>query len=127
MQTFQPENYVIQAAARHSYREFYQQEIESRRQLKLPPFTELVRLEYRHIDAQQAEAAAASLGAQISAWIVSEGRQATDLIGPAPCFFARLAGMYRWQIIVRGPDPLSLLRGRSFPGWRIEVNPPSLL
>jgi primosomal protein N' (replication factor Y) len=127
LQTFQPENYAIQAAARHSYREFYKQEIESRRQLKLPPFTELVRLEYRHIDAQQAEAAAASLGAQISAWIVSEGRQATDLIGPAPCFFARLAGMYRWQIIVRGADAQSFLRGRSFPGWRIEVNPPSLL
>jgi primosomal protein N' (replication factor Y) len=127
LQTFQPENYAIQAAARHSYREFYKQEIESRRQLKLPPFTKLVRLEYRHIDAQQAEAAAASLGAQLSAWIVSEDRLATDLIGPAPCFFARLAGMYRWQIIVRGADVLSFLRGRSFPGWRIEVNPPSLL
>ena len=51
MQTFQPENYVIQAAAKHSYREFYQQEIEFRRQLKLPPFTNLVRLEYRHPDS----------------------------------------------------------------------------
>ena len=56
LQTFQPEHYAIQAAARHSYREFYKQEIESHRRLKLPPFTELVRLEYRHIDAQQAEA-----------------------------------------------------------------------
>ena len=127
LQTFQPENYVIQAAAKHSYREFYQQEIESRRQLRLPPFTNLVRLEYRHSDPQQAEETATRLGTQINDWIVSEDRQATDIIGPAPCFFARLAGMYRWQIIVRGPDPLSLLRGRSFPGWRLEVNPPSLL
>jgi primosomal protein N' (replication factor Y) len=127
LQTFQPENYVIRASAKHSYREFYQQEIESRHQLKLPPFTNLVRLEYRHKDPYQAEAAAARLGALVKEWIDSEGRQATDIIGPAPCFFARLAGMYRWQIIMRGPDPLSLLRGRSFPEWRIEVNPPSLL
>ena len=127
LQTFQPENYVIQAAAKHSYREFYQQEIESRRQLKLPPFTNLVRLEYRHSDPHQAEAAAVQMGALINSWILSEDRHATDIIGPAPCFFARLAGMYRWQIIVRGPEPLSLLRGRSFPGWRLEVNPPSLL
>jgi primosomal protein N' (replication factor Y) len=127
LQTFQPENYVIRAAAKHSYREFYQQELEFRRQLKLPPFTNLVRLEYRHPDSQQAEAAAVKIGALIERWISSEDRPATEIIGPAPCFFARLAGMYRWQIIVRGPDPLSLLRGRSLPGWRLEVNPPSLL
>ena len=127
LQTFQPENYVIRAAAGHSYREFYQQEIESRRQLKQPPFTSLVRLEYRHSDPQQAEGAAVKMGVLINEWIASEDRQATNVIGPAPCFFARLAGIYRWQIIVRGPDPLSLLRGRSFPGWRLEVNPPSLL
>jgi primosomal protein N' (replication factor Y) len=87
----------------------------------------MVRLEYRHPDSLQAEAAAVKLGALIDSWIASEDRPATEVIGPAPCFFARLAGMYRWQIIVRGPDPHSLLRGRSLPGWRLEVNPPSLL
>jgi primosomal protein N' (replication factor Y) len=127
LQTFQPENYAIQAAAKHSYREFYQQELEFRRQLKLPPFTNLVRLEYRHPDPQQCEAAAVKLGSLINSWILSDDRPATEIIGPAPCFFARLAGIYRWQIIVRGPNPLSLLRGRTFPGWRLEVNPPSLL
>ena len=29
----------------------------------------------------------------------------TDFIGPVPCFFAKVGGWYRWQIVVRGPDP----------------------
>jgi hypothetical protein len=36
-------------------------------------------------------------------------------------------GEYRWQVILRGPDPASLLRGLRFDDWRIEVEPMSLL
>ncbi len=127
LQTFQPEHYVIQAAARHSYRQFYHQELEHRRQLRYPPFTRLVRLEFRHTRNDIAESMALKLARQLHTWIAEEGRHATLLTGPAPCFFARLGGLYRWQIILRGPDPLALLRGRSLDDWRVEVNPPSLL
>jgi primosomal protein N' (replication factor Y) (superfamily II helicase) len=67
------------------------------------------------------------LARQIQTWLSAEDRGETEIIGPAPCFFARLSGYYRWQIVLRGPDPASLLRGRPLADWRIEVNPPSLL
>jgi primosomal protein N' (replication factor Y) len=128
LQTFQPEHYVIQAAAGHQYRQFYLKELAYRRQLGYPPFTRLVRLEYRHLQEAQAEAAALKLATQIRGWITESGYRSTEVIGPAPCFFQRLGGYYRWQIILRGPDPASLLRGRTLPGgWRVEVDPPSLL
>jgi primosomal protein N' (replication factor Y) len=127
LQTFQPEHYVIQAASRHDYQAFYEQELAYRRQLHYPPFSQLVRLEYRHRDAGHAEASSNTLASQIKSWIVEEDRRETDLVGPVPCFFSRLGGQYRWQIVLRGPDPASLLRGRSLGDWRIEVNPPSLL
>jgi primosomal protein N' (replication factor Y) len=127
LQTFQPDHYVIQAAAQHSYRSFYQQELGYRRQLGYPPFGQLVRLEFRHIDSFKAEQQAHRLGNLIQQWINEEKRSSTEIIGPAPCFYARLSGVYRWQIVIRGPDPISLLRGRNLNEWRIEVNPPSLL
>lgn len=127
LQTFQPEHYVIQAVRHHSYRQFYQQELEYRRQLGYPPFTRLVRLEYRSPDEDKARQATALLAEKLKAWLHAENRSATEMIGPAPCFFARLDGKYRWQIVLRGPDPAELLRGRSLPDWRVEVNPPSLL
>lgn len=127
LQTFLPEHYVIQSASRHDYQSFYQQELEYRRQLHYPPFSRLVRLEYRHRDPAHAEASADALAAQLRTWLVEEGRTETELVGPTPCFFSRLAGLYRWQIVLRGPDPASLLRGRNLGDWRVEVNPPSLL
>jgi len=131
LQTFQPEHYVIQAAAHHDYSAFYEQELEYRRKLSYPPFTQLARLEFRHAEADQAERAANNLAAQLQRWIETEDRRMTSLIGPVPAFFARLGGDYRWQIILRGPDPASLLRDHLassvFGGWRIEVNPSNLL
>jgi primosomal protein N' (replication factor Y) (superfamily II helicase) len=126
-QTFQPEHYAIQAAAGHDYASFYQQELALRRRLRYPPFSRLVRLEYRHTQARTAETAAGNLAGQIRAWLLSEDRRATDLVGPVPCFFARQNGFYRWQIILRGPDPASLLSGRSLADWHVEVDPLSLL
>jgi primosomal protein N' (replication factor Y) len=127
LQTFQPEHYVIQAASHHDYQAFYEQELAYRRQLHYPPFSRLVRLEYRHRDPEHAEVAANTLARQIHTWLVDEKRRETEVVGPVPCFFSRLGGLYRWQIVLRGPDPASLLRGRSLGDWRIEVNPPSLL
>jgi primosomal protein N' (replication factor Y) len=127
LQTFQPEHYVIQAARHHSYRSFYRQELDYRRKFGYPPFMSLVRLEFRHTSSEKAEIQAHQLAAEIKDWINKEGRRSTEIIGPAPCFFARVAGLYRWQIVLRGPDPASLLRGRNLATWRIEVNPPSLL
>jgi primosomal protein N' (replication factor Y) (superfamily II helicase) len=127
LQTFQPDNYVIQAAAQHDYMAFYKKELAYRRKLAYPPFSRLVRLEYREPDGSKAERAAKEMADQLRAWIQSQGRSATEISGPTPCFFARVGGNYRWQILLRGLDPASLLRGRNLGDWRIEVDPTSLL
>ena len=126
LQTYLPDHYAIMTAAHHDYQGFYKQELAYRRELRYPPFWRLVRLEYRHHDQGAAEAAAHTLAARIKTWIEQESPR-TEMIGPAPCFFSRLYGRYRWQIILRGKDPKQLLRHRRLTDWFIEVNPSSLL
>jgi primosomal protein N' (replication factor Y) len=125
-QTYQPDNYVIQNAAHHDYQNFYKEEMSYRRELGYPPFTRLVRLEFRHYDPYKAEENANALARQILHWIADEGRQ-IELIGPAPSFFSKLSGNYRWQIVLRGSDPTELLKNRPLQDWIIEVDPSSLL
>ena len=51
-----------------------------------------------------------------------------ELVGPAPMFFARIRGRYRWQILLRGPEPARLLDGLPLPqGWVVNVDPMTLL
>lgn len=131
LQTFDPGNPVIQAAARHDVNSFYQYELDQRRRLGYPPFSRLVRLEFRHQDASIARAEAQKLAAKLGELLARGNWKQTTMIGPVPSFFAKVGGYYRWQIILRGPDPVSVLReepvARWAIDWRVEVDPISLL
>jgi len=123
LQTFDPENQVIRSASRHNVDEYYQFELEQRRRLGYPPFSRIVRLEYRNIDPTMAENEAIKMSKKLSGLI---GQNHT-LIGPAPCYFGKVGGYYRWQIVVRGSDPGTIIREIKLDGWRVETDPVSLL
>jgi len=127
LQTFSPEHYVIQAAAKHDVNGFYQQEILQRKRLGYPPFARLARLEFRHRDPLTAEKEARKLAEKIQKQLATENWKLVTVIGPAPCFFSKLNGEYRWQIILRAADPISILQSQISAGWRVEVEPISLL
>ncbi len=128
LQTYAPDHYSIDAASHHDYEGFYRQEIEFRRQQRYPPFSRLVRLIYVHRDAERCENAVHRMDEVLQNKIARLGLPEIDLIGPAPAFLSRLRGMYRWHLVVRGRDPYSLLEGVDFGrGWRVDVDPVSLL
>jgi primosomal protein N' (replication factor Y) (superfamily II helicase) len=131
LQTFDPANQVIQSAARHDVQGFYQYELEQRRRLGYPPFSRLVRLEFRHRDASTARAEAQKLAGKLGELLVSGQWKQMTTIGPVPSFFAKIGGYYRWQVVLRGPNPVSVLREapveRWLVDWRVEVDPISLL
>jgi primosomal protein N' (replication factor Y) len=127
LQTFTPGHYAIQFAAQHDADGFYRRELEFRRRLGYPPFARLARLEYRDADSARAEAEARKLADKLKVRMEAGGFRQTEMIGPVPCFFAKENGEYRWQIILRGPEPASVLRNFRLPNWRVEVDPVSLL
>jgi primosomal protein N' (replication factor Y) len=110
---------------------FYQYELEQRQRLGYPPFSRLVRLEYRHHDPTVAAQEARKLAGKLGELLTPEHWKPISVIGPVPCFFAKIAGLYRWQIVLRGPDPSIVLKDRPVQAWlkdwRVEVDPISLL
>jgi primosomal protein N' (replication factor Y) len=126
LQTFAPEHYVIQSAAKHDVDGFHRLEMEYRRQLGYPPFGRVTRLEYRHRDNSKAESESQRVLKIIQEKLITDNRSLTT-VSAVPCFFAKSDGVYRWQVILRGPDPASLLRGLRLDDWRVEVEPISLL
>ena len=75
LQTYTPENFVIQTAARQDYEAFYTQEIQFRKLLGYPPFMKLLKIscfgkEYRAVSEK---------AARVYAWLRRETRQADSL------------------------------------------------
>lgn len=128
VQTYKPEHYAIQAAAEHDYVSFYLEEIRFRTQHSYPPFRRLARLllmdPVNDRGRRKAEELAASLRQHSRDMVLS----ATEIIGPAPPFFNRIDGRYRWQILVRSPDPVQLLKDFTVPRpWLVDIDPVSTL
>jgi primosomal protein N' (replication factor Y) len=52
----------------------------------------------------------------------------TDVVGPAPAFFGHVRGRARWQVVVASESAHELVAEVALPpGWRVDVDPVSLL
>ena len=127
IQTFQPENYAIQAAATQDYQAFYLREMAYRRQQGNPPYSRLIRLLFSHTNQARCEAAAIELALALrrlqAEWDITDA----EVLGPMPAFPTRLRGRYRWHIILRGANPRALLDKADVPkGWVVDIDPVAL-
>jgi len=127
VQSYNPDHYAIVAASKHDYSSFYEQEIYLRRQYENPPFSRLARLIYTHSNNAICQREAQRMHQRLKEERDSWGMD-VSLIGPAPAFVQRVRGRYRWQIIIRGTDPVRLLAEVTVPqGWTVDIDPASLL
>ena len=126
VQTYEPENQAIQAAAAQDYRQFYLEETQFRRQLRYPPYSRMARLTCARTSRRDAQEAAGQLTRALRAEIRSRGIMNTRVIGPAPAPWERLRGRYRWQITIIADEPTELLETVALPpGWTADVDPMS--
>ncbi len=127
IQTYSPDNYAIQAAAGHDYAGFYNREIEYRRQLRNPPFSQLASLIFTHRNDAACQREAERMKRLITAEIGVKGIAGINIIGPAPAFIHRLRGRYRWQLIIRGSELSGFLSELPIPqGWAVDIDPVGL-
>ncbi len=124
IQTYCPGNYAIQAASKHDYDLFYQQEIAYRRLLQNPPFSRLACLTFSHSSENTCQEEALRMKQFFKEEFDRKGIDNLSLIGPAPAFVHKLRGRFRWQLILRGAHPAACLSEIPLPkGWAIDIDP----
>jgi primosomal protein N' (replication factor Y) len=109
LQTYTPGHFSIQAARDQDVAAFYDQEIGFRRALGYPPFARLAQLRVADRERGQARAEAADLAELCRAAAAADASShGLEVLGPVEAALARVAGMYRWQILLksRGSGPL---------------------
>jgi primosomal protein N' (replication factor Y) (superfamily II helicase) len=101
IQTYVPHHYTIQSAINHDYRDFYKKEITFRRQLYLPPFSNIVYLTLRSYKEERAQKAAEDLARHI---LKKKLSHLIELSGPCQAMVYKLRRQYRWNIILKVKD-----------------------
>ncbi len=136
VQTFQPENPVIQDACRHDYAAFTARELPLREKLDYPPFCALARIVVRGPSEELTENVAREIAKKTEAAMKShscDGR----LLGPAPCPVPKLRDMYRFQIQLHAPSRERLrdalrqvmdeIKTPELVQWIVDMDPISML
>lgn len=126
IQTYQPDHAAIQAAALGDRTAFYDSELELRERFGSPPYGRLVKLTVGLADPAAAEREATAMAQRLRDRSAERGSRDT-VVGPAPAYIARRADRWRWNIVLRGPDPVGLLDGGLDAPWSVDVDPESLL
>ena len=126
IQSYQPDHPAIVAAATGRREAFYEAELGLRRRFGSPPFGRLVKLTVGLADRQAAEAEASAMAERLRTLADARGGRVT-VVGPAPAYIARRADRWRWNVVLRGDDPVELLEGGLDAPWSVDVDPESLL
>ncbi|MFZ0724487.1 MAG: primosomal protein N' [Desulfobacterales bacterium] len=123
LQTYNPDHFSIRAAQQQDFRAFYRQEIAFRRALKYPPFSRIIQLKIAGADRRQTEAFARSLGESCHRLGQQDEalRKAVEVMGPIEAALARIAGKYRWQVLLKGQRAGALHRFV----WRLMTDNPT--
>jgi primosomal protein N' (replication factor Y) len=126
IQTYQPEHPAIVAVAEARSDAFYDAELDLRRRFGSPPFGKLVKLTAALPDRGEAEDTARDLATVLKARATETGRR-VQVSGPAPAFVARRGERWRFNVVLRGDDPVGLLGDPPGQPWSIDVDPETLL
>ena len=126
IQTYVPGNAVMRAVESGEAAGFYAAELELRRRIGSPPFGRLVKLTVALPERDAARAEAGRMAVSLRARAADRGVRVA-VLGPAPAYVARRAGRWRWHVVLRGTDPVTLLDGSVAAPWSVDVDPESLL
>jgi primosomal protein N' (replication factor Y) len=105
VQTLDPTNPAIQAAAAHDFLRFAHDELRGRERFGLPPFTRMARIVCRDASADKARHAADAI---VRALREHDPSRAAGIEGPSECPISRIAGHYRFAAEVLCPSPAML-------------------
>jgi primosomal protein N' (replication factor Y) len=97
VQTYHPDHYAIQFAAKHDYPGFVAKEMNYRRWMHYPPFTVLANVVIQSERLEEATAWAGALGR----WFQQARLDQVRVLGPAAAPIVRLKRIYRYHFVLK--------------------------
>jgi primosomal protein N' (replication factor Y) len=103
IQTFNPDHYALKHTRHHDYKSFYEEEIEYRKALAYPPFSQLINLRLSSARINVLSQTAQELGRDART-LAARANNTVEIIGPAESPLAKIRGEHRMQMLIKGKD-----------------------
>ncbi|WP_413847499.1 primosomal protein N', partial [Desulfobacula sp.] len=106
MQTYNPEHFIIEAAKKQDFMEFFQNEVPYRKALMYPPFSRMIQLKISGSDFTKVKDYAVLVAQTLKALLEKTGKQKAmvQILGPIEASIQKISSRFRWQILVKSPS-----------------------
>ncbi|MFZ2634298.1 MAG: primosomal protein N' [Desulfosalsimonadaceae bacterium] len=106
LQTYSPDHFSITAATEHDFMAFYNHEIAFRKAFNYPPFSRMIQLKISGPDMGKTRSTAEAMGGMCDGLKAenSEFNQWIEVLGPIEAPLSRIAGRFRWQVILKSAN-----------------------
>ncbi|MCD6427064.1 MAG: primosomal protein N' [Caldisericaceae bacterium] len=108
IQTYIPEHFVLNYARSFDFRRFFEQEFEMRKELKYPPFGNLIVFSFLSTDKKQAEKSAENFKKAI----LTVPENGKNVYGPSPSAIQRKGDYYVFEVTVKSDNISPILRSK---------------
>ncbi len=125
IQSYIPDNAVLQAAIHKDWNTFYNTELIERQAFLFPPFCYLLKISASRKSPESAEKAITALHR-----VLQTTKLKVNLSDPAPSFYEHSHDMYHWQLVLKAKDRKELLKAlKALPNgnWTYDLDPANLL
>ena len=99
IQSYNPENFSIQDAQKQDYEKFYDTEIALRKQLKYPPFCDIIVIGFNSINEEEIKKVS-NLAYEIA--VKNLNNEEFKIFKPMPSPIDKIQNKFRWRIIIKG-------------------------
>ncbi len=109
IQTYTPECYVIDLASQQDYLGFYETEIEARRMMRYPPYTNLCVFVLSGVREEEVKAAMRELLGMLHAAVTGPyAGLPVIVLDPSPAFVVKASGRYRYKLMMKANNTKAL-------------------
>ena len=137
VQTYSSDNYSIIHSSNNDYEKFYEEEVEYRRLMAYPPFTEIMLI---NLSSENEDILIKNI--QNVGIILKDTLKNNDkikVLGPCPCEISKIKNNYRWQITLKGimsHELKHIIKNKVYENLKdvysnikvsIDINPTSLM
>lgn len=102
IQTYKPDNFVIQAVKLNDYKSFFESELKIRKAFSYPPYKNMITIRILNEDRVKTIELAKKYASRLR-----EGTKElihTEILGPNPCKISRINNKYRYNILIKTND-----------------------
>ena len=139
LQTYNPDSYSVKASKKQDYDHFYAQEIEMRKQLKYPPFCDIIVMQISGSKQEEVAKVANEIHQLVASRIPEHLKETVQLYQAMPAPIDRIKNRYRYRIIMKAKKNEELIDylqevQNEYYTWKkdtirfsMEINPNSML